>query len=861
MSDQPSDSHSGSDDTSSVSVMVATVSTIRIGRVIGPPSWWRFEPVPPGGYALVWPCEQQEHSVLRGARVGEDGLLYELELDDRSSRESSLKMYLEAPRAYLLWWTLDEELYARALEEPDVVRAESVRIRVEQCAWSDRAPLREQIEELDKLDPEHFEERDDVRHTICHHLLHHHVFYEGRSAPIFDVTPAPLRALYTVELMEWFMLRATRAAAKDLATLEHAAAMIRAAEKGFKDAALEHEAAQLFNGAESWRVFEGFREYAWRCAATGVGQTQYRRSIAMHEGPSDLPQGGTPESSDGGIPPAPEGDWLGAALDIRDVTRGVANGPAVHPYLRNVTGPSRGFVREGPTLTPAQQELLIQYFDAYRFGASLRGSRIDDTSGFAPGDDYAARMASRLADWSEVKSQLLADARALLEREARCDRLVLAVARACADDPDLLGRYVHAAAFCEAPWWSGLSEAERAEPPRSQLDGSYASAAWPFWRRFKLWVKPLAEGAGGAGKLSKMLKERLGAYQLAAREVQRMLDSIARLELTLQGAEVDATRDLIRSERAHVRVGPSGGEGSVRISLQSAERKPGAPREVLLRFVRKASDGSLPGARYEPAQIAGEFELLLPARSADLAQAQRFTAPFSALADAVNLAIALTTVCGEARAKERALATFDLAKNVIGLVSSLPTALVALDAQNETSPFVARASAASRTLADAAKVLGRADAAIKLYKGLEVLLRDESPAAFEARQGRTFRASAQRLNDVANVVVGLGAAIELTGAAFQAAGVAELLGLSSALVAGFSATPWGLLLCVGGAVLVAGSALAFDLAQPWELRLMQLEQLLAQACRSQVSETRFRAALQLAELRTGIHEAWRGATH
>src|SRR5688572_16148674 len=105
MSDEPRLPHSGSDETTSVSVMVATVSTIRIGRVVGPPSWWRFEPVPPGGYALVWPCEQQEHSVLRGARVGEDGLLYELEVDDRSSRESSLKMYLEAPRAYFLWWT------------------------------------------------------------------------------------------------------------------------------------------------------------------------------------------------------------------------------------------------------------------------------------------------------------------------------------------------------------------------------------------------------------------------------------------------------------------------------------------------------------------------------------------------------------------------------------------------------------------------------------------------------------------------------------------------------------------------------------------------------------------------------------
>lgn len=860
MAGNESSSRQFEDPSVGLSVMVATVSTIRLGRVVGPPGWWRFEPVPEGSYALVWPLEEDERTVLRGARAGENGLLYELDAEDRSSRESSLKMYLEAPRDYYVWWTTDERLYAQALEEPAVVREQGEIICVQQYPGNPREPLRAELERLDKLEGKDFHARSEVRHTICHHLLQRHLFHEQRSAPIFDVTPRPLRALYNVELMEWFLRQSMRAAGNDMATLQHAAAMIQAAEKGLTDATLEEKAARLFSGGErwgeQWEVFERFREYTWRCAATGVTPQRYRRSIAMHQGPTDLPQGGTPEASDGGVPERPDDPWLQSALEIREATAEVRNGPAVHPYFQNVTGRSHGLVREGSTLNPVQQNLLVEYFDAYRFGAELRGYKSDGLAGFNSAHDYKQRMAARLADWSASKAQLLAQARRLLECEGRCDRLVLAIARCHADEPDLLERYVHAAALCEAPWWNGLAEAEEAKAPRARPDGTFASAEWPFWTRFKLWLKPLAETAKAAGKVSKMLKERLGAYALAAEQAQRMLDSVARLELALEGREIDATRHVIRCERVIVRVEPSGTEGTARLTLQRAERKPGAPRSVTLRFVKEMADSAFRPPQFVPAAVAGEFKVLLPARSADLEETQRFTASFTALADAVNLAIAVVTVCSEAKTSDKAMAIFDLGKNVVGLVSSLPAALVLFDSEPGSSPSIRRSVERGKSLEGVARALGRADNLIKVYKGLDVLLREESPATFEARQGRAFRASAQRMNDVANVVVAAGSALELTGAAFEAAGITDVLGFSSTLVAGFSTTPWGLVICVGGALVVAASALVFDLAQPWDTRLMQVEKELALACGRQVIEARFQSALKLDLLGAEVSKAW-----
>jgi len=96
--------------------------------------------------------------------------------------------------------------------------------------------------------------------------------------------------------------------------------------------------------------------------------------------------------------------------------------------------------------------------------------------------------------------------------------------------------------------------------------------------------------------------------------------------------------------------------------------------------------------------------------------------------------------------------------------------------------------------------------------------------------------------------------MELAGSA-AAVGAAELLGWSPALLAGFTATPWGLLLSVGGALVAAGSALVFDLAQPWPDRLMAIEKALASACEHEIDGQHLRVSLRLDALLDAVDAA------
>jgi hypothetical protein len=130
---------------------------------------------------------------------------------------------------------------------------------------------------------------------------------------------------------------------------------------------------------------------------------------------------------------------------------------------------------------------------------------------------------------------------------------------------------------------------------------------------------------------------------------------------------------------------------------------------------------------------------------------------------------------------------------------------------------------------------------------------------YELRQGRAVRAEVQRFGDVANVVVGAASAVELAGTAITAAGVTEILGCSTVLLAGFSATPWGLLLSAGGALIVAGSALALDVSQPREQRLMEIEKAIDQACRDEIRGQRLLVSTRLDGLLSAVDRAWSGA--
>jgi hypothetical protein len=744
-----------------------------------------------------------------------------------------------------VWWTFDKADYARALEEPAERLTEGAVIAVQQAVWRDSAPLEKQLEALDGVAPEGAAARASVRHVIRHHLLHRHLFYEDRSAPIFDVTPDCMRALFTVEFMQWYLLMAHQASANDLATLNHAVAMIDAAEKGWRDPNLERQADALFPEPGDRRVFEQFRDYAWRCAATAVPRDLFERSIALHEGPSDLAQGGVPEEADGGVSQAPAGGWLRAATRIHRESATQRHGPAVHPYLAGASGPTRGFVREGPMLTIEQQKLLVAYFNNYLFGASLRKSASDDEAAFSGTpvqDDYRARLRLRTDEWEHQTGEVRTRARLLLRTHAAPESLFLALASCYLDHDDLTDRYIDAAAFAGCLWWEQLN----AETPTHE-HGS-AREVQRFWKRFKTRTKTLAERQNGNGRISKLLHEQLGAYQLTLQQAQVLLETVGRLEAVFAGHDVGGER-LVPASRAHATLEPSGGSGQVRVTLQASGHASRAPGHVTVRFVRR--DPGQTG--FHPVERTGQRTVELPADPSAVREASGFSSAFCALAEALNLTLALVSVARAESAKDHAFAVFDVAKSALGIADSFPGALAAIIAREEQwKP--------ARALANLAKLpntwLGRMDGLLKLYKGHELLVGDDADLQYALRRGHTFQAQVQRFAGVANIVAGLPAVVDLAGVGAAALGTGEWLGLSPLLMAGFSATPWGLLFAVGGSLLIAASALLVDLAQPWDENLAKLEGELDAAERREIRGKRFKMSIAVDDMLAAIKESW-----
>jgi hypothetical protein len=838
--------------------MSTTLVALRIGALAGPCDAWRFEAVPEGAFVIVRP----EHTALqlRGVTQGDRGEIYQFCGDDKASRTPSQPLYLFAPGRYFVWWTFNEEAFAQALENPASVQNLENVIEVKQFHATEEAPLRSELER--------FGMRDDVVHTVCEHILQRHPFYEGRSSPIFDVTPLPIRALCTVEVMQWYARMSNEASGSDLATLAHASTMIEAAEKGLPDLTLEREAQALFPTVEARRVFEYFRDYAWRCAATGVLRTNFRLSIRMHEGPSDHPQGGMPKQPDdagldAGVPMEQVEDWLAAAKNILEATRKVKHGPAVHPYFQGVQGPLRALMREGVTLSVEQQALLLSYYDSYLFGAALRTSTVDCGEDVAGPSTYRSRMTGRMREWSQQHDVLREQAHRLLAQHADAERFVVAYSDAYPYDETLLDRYESAASFAGFEWWTSLRASElRAAPPQDS-DGTFRTAAWPYWKAFKARIKPFAESAKGSGKLCKLLGERVAAHKFARTKAEQMLDTVGRLELTLAGADVDATIHVLRTEDAVVSLEPTGEAGEVRVALQG-KRAAGAPSHVTLRFVKvthqsdpsgvpappSGDHGAKTHAAHLPAQRAWQLKVT---RREYLDEMARYSKPFSVLGDTLNLAIAVATIAdGEAKGKDQLMATFDVTKGLVGVVEGLPGALTVL----APSAWMGSAKKTAEGLKGVSTWLGRIDHFNKIYKGLSILCSSESVVDYELRHGRAFRAEVQRFNDIANVVLGAASAADLVGTAAVSLGAAEFLGWSPALLAGFGATPWGLVLSVGGGLIVAGSALLLDLTQAWDKRLMAIEEQLDAACRAEIRGDRFLVSTRMDALRTALDAVW-----
>jgi hypothetical protein len=207
-----------------------------------------------------------------------------------------------------------------------------------------------------------------------------------------------------------------------------------------------------------------------------------------------------------------------------------------------------------------------------------------------------------------------------------------------------------------------------------------------------------------------------------------------------------------------------------------------------------------------------------------------------------------TLLSDEAKAKERFFATFDIVKGMVGVVKDMPSAVIALWPELEERKLLQRAGQTGASLKDTSKILGRVDSAFKLYKGLELLYSDNADVKYEQQMNRPFRAELQQYSNIANIVLGAMSGVELAGAVLAAAGTTHVLGCATASIAVFTATGWGLIFSVGGAIIAAGATFALDLTQPWTEEYQKIETGWQKACQEEVRGTRFKVAERLEHL-------------
>lgn len=836
--------HSAEASFDEVSTHVTTMSTIRLGTLRGVVGEWRFDPVPEGALVVIVPATMRKPVPWKlermAARANKDGLLMQLNPDDPSSREGDDALILPVPERYRVYWTLDEERYAEALKEPPWLEGQSTLIQLKRY----RAPEKQLFKQLDDLDHgDAFYKRQDTRSVIRNHILERHTFYEESgvpyegtydrdAVPFFDVTPRPIRALFLVEAMLWYAMCANDAAAKDIATMQYVCAIAEAADKGLTNPGLEPEVPKLFPTEADRRMFECYREYVWRCAATSMSQDLVEQSINVTTGSTENP-GGVPKPGPDGVHGLPiDEPWYRAASDVLRASTGKHNGPATHPFFRGFTGLVREQIKEGRPLTSAQQDFILRYYEGYRFGAAMRGVYADDAAAFKKspaGRDYRTRVAARIADWSKTGDQLMQLCADILGKHVGAE-IYQAWSECYRDDEELLARYVDASAHCSYRWWEAVTK----------LEGELVEGHWPFWKTFKARVKPSYEISKGASKLCKLLAERVAAYKLAVLEANKMLGTVGRLELALTGKDIDPVKHIVKTEKAEVRLVPTADGGELKVSLSSVARKdkPGMQRTVKLRLLRQASSQSGSGKAF---QYDGHIKLTpvqaeLPAHLDDMADAARFSSAWGALAELINIAIGMNIFFGEhAKGKDQFFAAFDIAKGMVGLVKSFPAAVVSLLPDVGTwDPFDKLTTERIKVASD---VFSFVDGLFKIYKGLDLLYSDEADVKYERAMNRPFRADMQHYANVANMVVGLASAGDL---------VAQVC--AESLIAGFTGTTFGMLLGVGGAVIAAAAAFAVDLSQEWSEEYQRIELAWAKACKSQVHGTQFKVSADLVAL-------------
>jgi hypothetical protein len=673
------------------------------------------------------------------------------------------QLLLDPGETYELFWSLDRERFEQCCQA------------LEQTGGSfpkEFATHRIVFRELQAVDTRELELGDArLGERVGRHLLRtgaaHGCIREreiGFDVGVFDVTAAPLRALYLCEFLQWYTVCGLQKSSKNLAVLTRVRNLVEAAHHGRPDFEMDAQ-FKAAPGTPERAVLDHYRDFVWQCAANGVLVKDVERALQVTQAR---------------LQNIDEQAWLKAAEEIRRVTRG----RATHPVFRDIS-PRNRLVLDSST-----QDLLADYFSMYRLGARLRKRYFAERVG-----SESERLAAVTAANQECKAQLL-------RRYAVHTDFVEALDRTLPPDGGrrqaLLERYWLVCADACYAWWEPLE--------------AYAA---DDWKRLRTRAKWITGEVGGFGKAFKGFLERpLKAYKLSFEKANAALTTFFRYHATAaQHQGLLVFEEKLPSLQTKVRVDFRSNTITV-LEAFDGTTQVGEPISFLFTTIVQELDPAElkppPGnmtskrrQRFDLAKASGkvvEYDVELPvdARKAR-ALGLELPAALGLACGSLNTALGVLAAADELKRgfkleRENIEAWFELGKNVVGLVDSLSAVQEAMAPKIDGySPLLKRMSSAVNVASRSVAVL---DSAYNLATGLELLFSDDGAVAYELRQGRSVRAQALRAKGVVQL------ASAAASGAMAAGALAMFGGGATAGALALAAGPVGLALAAGGILVV-----------------------------------------------------------
>ncbi len=704
------------------------------------------------------------------------------------------QLMLDGGETYELFWSLDAERFEQCCQAlakepgrfPEAFPTHTLVFREIQPADTRDLELEDQA--LAHRVGRHLLRTGSARGFICEKDL-------GVEVGVFDVTAAPLRALYLCEFLQWYTVHKLHKSSPNLAVLVRARNLVEAAHSGQPDFYMDSQ----FNaapGTPERLVLDHYRDFVWQCAANGVKRDQVDLALAVTQ--ASLRSTEQPR-------------WHEIAVQIRDESAQ----RALHPVFREIR-PHERLVLDATT-----QSLLADYCSMYRFGSRLRKRDFAQQVG-----RETVRLSDIIAANEELKAQLLhAHAKHTLFMEA-LDRTTLP-----GDEPqrlELLQRYCEVSADACYAWWEAF-------------DGYTADD----WKKYKLRAKWITGVPGGVGKLFKGFFDRqIKAYKLAQDKANAALTTFFRYHAAaVDHRGLQVFEENLPTLKAKVRVDFRANTIAVLEASDGTTELSKPVHFVFTTIVEKIDPEGLerPGGnmsearkqRFDLAKATGnvvEYDVELPV---DVRRARNLGLEVpSALAlacNGINTAFAALAAVEELKRgfkleRKNVEAWFELGKNVVGLADSLSAMQEAMLPKVEgDSPLLKRMSSALNKASRSVAVL---DSAYNLATGMELLFSDDGAVAYELRQGRAVRAQALRAKGVVQL------ATAGVGGVMAAGTLAMFGGGSTTGLLALAAGPVGVALAAGG-ILIIGIDSTLSLTQDFGEQTAALETALDKAERAE----------------------------